>query len=136
MAQAEGINRPTDNTHLKYKILREVLDLAPLGEDAPVSDRIAVARIDVAAHLEYARREFVNASKALPEGASNPFARDDKVLGKYRATWGQYQEAMQFVDSFEKQYGSQMEPGDHEYIATLRKRAAIDGTAAPWSYVR
>jgi len=139
MAQTEGILSPTNENgnytekdYHNYYILQEVLRFPPLGSDASVRDQITTAKINIAANIEYARRDFLSNSKDVKN--KHKIINSEETLTRYKNVLAQYEKTLMTLDSLEDNFGEKLNLGDKLYIAKLKQRAASDYHRVPWQY--
>ena len=139
LAQVEGIHRfvsengiYTGPDYYNYNILKEISNLPPIGTDAPIRAQITAAKIDIAANLEYARRNFISSSKYTK--GENTITENEETLARYNHTLSQYKEALTMLDTMVENFGDGLSESVKRYIAMLKKRAINDQRRVPWSY--
>ncbi len=138
-AQVSGMHRTMNENgvygnedYYNYYTLKEVLKFPSVGSDFSLREQITATKIDIAAKLEYARREFVSSSN--DQRSVEAVTWEDETLVRYNETLAQYEEALTMLDSLAEEFKAKLNEGDKRYIAMLKQRAVNDRHRIPWRY--
>lgn len=130
------IYRNTDMNGRKYydyDILRNVRNFPDIDpNNSSVREQIIAEKIRIAAHLEYARRDFTNSSKDLPGGYKT--THDEEILNRYHKTLSEYERTVAMADSLIDTFGDKLNEGDKRHLQMLKQRFLKEKRRIPWRY--